>query len=130
MSLLSKCKFVYYTIILTRKRKVPIMKKSLLVLVSLVVLISSNLYAKQDNEHKNKNIPYGLQKKMDKDGTLPVGWQKKLKKGDILDDRMFKEAVEIRSREMKEIRNTKIYQLQDRIFRIANDTKKVIEILK
>ena len=74
-------------------------------------LLSSSIYAKQsddereskkrDYKHSNyhkdkdysdkkiksekqKNIPPGLQKKVDNGGTLPPGWQKKIEKGEVI----------------------------------------------
>ncbi len=37
------------------------------------------------NDHKTKNLPYGLQKKLARGGTLPPGWQDKLVRGEVLD---------------------------------------------
>lgn len=44
-------------------------------------------FAKHDNEQgkKDKDLPPGLQKKVDRGEPLPPGWQKKLHRGDILD---------------------------------------------
>ncbi|PWF64859.1 hypothetical protein CBX96_03575 [Shewanella sp. BC20] len=53
------------------------------VVLSLVAPITA--FAKHDNDKKDKDLPPGLQKKVDKGQPLPPGWQKKLRRGDILD---------------------------------------------
>lgn len=44
-------------------------------------------FAKPDNDQgkKDKDLPPGLQKKVDRGEPLPPGWQKKLRRGDVLD---------------------------------------------
>ena len=37
------------------------------------------------NDHKAKNLPYGLQKKLARGGALPPGWQDKLVRGEVLE---------------------------------------------
>jgi len=53
------------------------------VVFSLIAPISA--LAKHDNDKKDKDLPPGLQKKVDNGQPLPPGWQKKLHRGDILD---------------------------------------------
>lgn len=43
-------------------------------------------FAKHGNEpDKDKDLPPGLQKKVERGEPLPPGWQKKLRRGDVLD---------------------------------------------
>lgn len=114
-------------------------KKIVTVVLSATLLFGSVLYAKPDHANKGnkefknkkqKNLPYGLQKKVNNGGTLPPGWQKKLAKGEIADESILREGVILRDNRYPYIKNTKVYQVQDRIFRVVNDTKEILDILK
>lgn len=118
------------------------LKKIVLILLSVGVLFSTSVYAKPDHSNKGnkkfkekkqkkqKNLPYGLQKKLNNGGTLPPGWQKKLEKGEIADQNTLNNGVILNSRTYPEIKNTKVYQVQDRVFRVTQDTKEILDILK
>ncbi len=60
---------------------------------------------------------------------LLVG-KKKLEKGEIADESILREGVIIRDNKYPYIKNTKVYQVQDRIFRVMNDTKEILDIFK
>ena len=114
-------------------------KKIITVSLSASLLLSTLVYAKPDHANKGKkefkhkkqkNLPYGLQKKLNNGGTLPPGWQKKLEKGEIADESILREGVIIRDNRYPYIKNTKVYQVQDRIFRVVNNTKEILDILK
>lgn len=126
-------------------------KKIVLSIVTLS-LLSSSLYAKNDeNEHekynkeryervddryykekheKQKELPKGLEKKLERDGRLPSGWEKKLAKGQVLDQRVLRSGRLLNTRDYPYIKNSEIYQVEDRIFRVAQDTKMILEIFK
>lgn len=106
------------------------MKKTISIAIAIAVLGLTNLYAKQDKEHKGKKIPYGLQKKINNGGTLPPGWQKKLHKGEVVDGRVLENSKVIHSKEYPDIKDTTVYQTEDKVFRVINNTKEIMEILK
>jgi len=114
-------------------------KKLLIGLLSLGILFGTSLYAKPDHANngkkekkmkKQKNLPYGLQKKINNGGTLPQGWQKKLKKGEVVDQSILNNGIILNNRTYPEIKNTKVYKVQDRIFRVIAETKEILDILK
>lgn len=99
-------------------------------------LLSTAVYAKPDKEEKvkkekkKKKIPYGLQKKLNNGGTLPQGWQKKIQKGEVVEKDVLDNAVIVKNPNIPDIKDTKVYKVQEKIFRVADDTKKIIEIFK
>jgi len=122
-------------------------KKLLISVFTAITLLGSSAYAKPDEakgnkkykahkeykEHKKdkqKNIPYGLQKKVNNGGTLPPGWQKKIRKGQVVDQDILDSGVILNDKHYPDIRNTKVYKVQERIFRVAQDTKEILDILK
>ena len=126
-------------------------KKIVLSIVTLS-LLSSSLYAKKDEyEHeksnkdkhetiddryykekheKEKELPKGLEKKLAKDGTLPPGWEKKLSKGQIIDQSILGNGRILNSKDYPYVKNSQIYQVENRVFRAAEDTKMILEIFK
>ena len=86
---------------------------------------------KHKKEKKYKELPKGLEKKVHRDGELPPGWQKKYQRGEVLDKEDLRHAREIRNYERyPEIKGTKIYEIQDKIFRVTNATREILEVFK
>ena len=119
-------------------------------------LLSSYIYAKQsddereskkrDYKHSNyhkdkdysdkkikseklKDIPPGLQKKVNNGGTLPPGWQKKIEKGEVVNSTILSNGRIVTSKYPR-IKNTEVYEVENRVFRIYKDTKEILDILK
>ncbi len=114
-------------------------KKILGSFLALGLIFSAQALAKPDKEYKvkkekkekkQKQIPYGLQKKMKNGGTLPPGWQKKVQKGEVADSKILDNGRILKSKVYENIENTDVYKVQERVFRVARDTKEILEILK
>jgi hypothetical protein len=59
--------------------------KSIITFTLLLSMCSGLVFAaKVKEKNKDKQLPQGLQMKLDRGGSLPPGWQKKLVKGEIL----------------------------------------------
>ena len=71
-----------------------------------------------------------LEKKLAKDGTLPPGWEKKLSKGQIIDQSILGNGRILNSKDYPYMKNSQIYQVENRVFRVAEDTKMILEIFK
>lgn len=97
-----------------------------LLLVSLIALslIAGPVCAKNDKGH---NLPPGLQKKLERGKPLPPGWDKKLSRGDILDEGVYSRG-KIVSPVGKD--GTVSIEVEGRIFRLYNNTREIIDILK
>ncbi|WLQ13521.1 hypothetical protein O5O45_27725 [Hahella aquimaris] len=94
--------------------------RKMLLLISIFAL-SFNAYTKDD---KKRDLPPGLQKKVDRGGQLPPGWQKKLHKGEILDQSVYDHGVVYHDDDGVET----VY-VEDKIIKIIKSTREIIDIL-
>ena len=102
-----------------------------LLVILICIAISVPAVAKNDKEKKQKTLPPGLEKKVERGGELPPGWQKKIVRGEVLDSELYDIAVKIPNKSTKHYPNTKgteLLRLEKKIIRIANDTREVLEI--
>ena len=132
------------------------LNKRVIISFLTICLLSSYIYAKQsddereskkrDYKHSNyhkdkdysdkkikseklKDIPPGLQKKVNNGGTLPPGWQKKIEKGEVVNSTILSNGRIVTSKYPR-IKNTEVYEVENRVFRIYKDTKEILDILK
>jgi len=114
-------------------------KKIALILVCISLILGTNALAKSDKsnkvnrEKKQKQLPYGLEKKVQRGGELPPGWKNKLNKGDILDERILKQSIVLRQDTYPKeyVDNySRIYKIEDKIIRVMNATNEILNVLK
>ncbi len=84
---------------------------------------------KKTKNEKQKDIPPGLQKKLNNGGTLPPGWQKKIEKGEVVNSTILSNGRIVTSKYPR-IKNTEVYEVENKVFRIYKDTKEILDILK
>lgn len=87
-------------------------------------------YDNYERDAKQKDLPPGLQKKINNGGQLPPGWEKKLSKGQIADESFLSNGRRLNSNLYPNVRDTEIYQVENKIFRISRDTREILDILK
>lgn len=82
---------------------------------------------------KDKQLPPGLQKKVDRGGELPPGWQKKLEIGSTLETDLDEQARSLPEEILKRLpqapENTEIIQIGDEIVRVIENTREIVDIL-
>ena len=66
--------------------------KSIITFTVVVCISSTPVFAKNEKD-KNKQLPQGLQMKLDRGGSLPPGWHKKLAKGEVLEESVYNHGV-------------------------------------
>ena len=109
------------------------MKKVIILLACFAFL--STAYAKQGNKNKKqKNLPPGLAKKIQRGKELPPGWQKKLVKGEVLDNDVYLNAViltrEERQRFPQPPAGTKLLKVQNKIIRVMDATRTILDVFE
>lgn len=111
------------------------MKKFIIITICLLFTLPA-LAKNNHKEKKQKKLPPGLEKKLERTGELPPGWEKKLVRGEILDDDLYKIAVKIDDWPDSKYKKyphpkegTELLRLQNRIIRITKDTREILEIL-
>jgi len=89
---------------------------------------------KVDKKHKAKKLPPGLQKKVNRGGQLPPGWQKKLIKGERLEEQVYQHAVRVdlseHSHSIARVEGTIVVKIDDRLIRLYEATREIVDILK
>jgi len=93
--------------------------------VAIALSCSGLAHAKNDKE-KNKNLPYGLQKKVQSGKSLPPGWQKKLSVGNKLDDDVYEQGkIVVKDSDKGLITVT----VEGKLIKVIENTREIVEIL-
>lgn len=74
----------------------------------------------------NKDLPPGLQKKVERGGELPPGWQKKLQVGEILEPEIYRHGVIVKPVDSRGIVTISI---EGEIVRLMHHTREIVDIL-
>ena len=118
--------------------------KTLLFLGLATVALSSFSHAKKPEEQfqpahspeqgysKQKELPKGLEKKLERNQELPPGWQKKLIVGKPFDAYLMQRAIistnpKYYNKEMNNTRET-IYQIENKIIKVMTATNIILDV--
>lgn len=81
---------------------------------------------------KQKSLPPGLRKKLERGGELPPGWQKKVARGEVLDRELYLMSrnlpEDLLRRLPRSLDGTSLRQIDDRIFRVMDATNTVLDV--
>lgn len=69
--------------------------KKLIMAFILMFFVNPAVHAAKPDHASGKQLPPGLQKKMNRGGVLPPGWEKKLRKGTVLDQRVYEASTPV-----------------------------------
>lgn len=92
----------------------------------------------KNKEHKHKDkkqkqLPPGLQKKLERGGQLPPGWQMKVARGEVLDAELYAQSRSLPSDIIDLLpvnpKGTSIRQIDDRIVRVMDATNVIVDVL-
>ncbi|MCK4838217.1 MAG: hypothetical protein KAS94_05400 [Desulfobulbaceae bacterium] len=97
--------------------------KMVIVALMALGLIIAPAHAKKG---KNKSLPPGLQKKVERGKSLPPGWQKKLSKGQVVDREVYAGGKVIVPLDPLGIVTIKI---DDKILRVMEKSRRIVDIL-
>lgn len=82
---------------------------------------------------KMKELPHGLQKKLERGGELPPGWQKKLARGEILDPELRYQSNSLPDELLSRLPNqraaTEIIKLKDKVIRVGKGEGTIVDII-
>jgi len=118
-----------------------ILKKVMISLICSALFMGTQSFAKPNKGHKikkekvkkQKQLPYGLQKKVDRGGELPSGWQKKLVKGEVIDQDILRHAKIVKTNYYYgypyKTKNSEVYQVQDKIIKVMKATNIIMDVL-
>ena len=118
--------FINYNRCITSKFEKQGMKfKDIVLFTVLFSIFTSPAFAKNEKE-KDKPLPQGLQKKLERGGELPPGWQKKLVKGAILEQPVYSQSqvvIPVDSEGLLTIR------VEGKLIKLIEATREIIEIV-
>ena len=80
---------------------------------------------------KPKKLPPGLRKKLERGGELPPGWKMKVARGEVLDEHLYRQSHHLPRdvlRRMPEIEGTSLRQIDDRVLRVQDATRTILDI--
>ena len=97
--------------------------RALIILLIAMVMIVAPVHAKKKNQ---KELPPGLQKKVERGDSLPPGWHKKLAKGKIIDRDIYKRGSIVAP---SDPRGVVTIRIEDKFFRVIENTREILEIL-
>lgn len=104
------------------------MKLSRVLLLTIIAMsIVNPAYGKPDKEKSSKQLPPGLQKKVEKGGELPPGWQKKVEVGEPIVKEIYQHIKIVIPVDDKGIVTVVI---GGKLIRLVEATREVIEVLK
>jgi len=80
-----------------------------------------------------KQLPPGLQKKLDRGGSLPPGWQKKLQRGEVVDREVYREAEKLPDELLRRITGrddaVELLRVGDRILRVVEGRGTILDVI-
>jgi len=80
---------------------------------------------------KPKKLPPGLSKKLEQGGELPPGWKMKVARGEVLDEHLYRQSRHLPRdvlRRMPEIEGTSLRQIGDRVLRVQDATRTILDV--
>lgn len=98
------------------------MKSLIIASIAIAIGVSSPAFAKHG---KDKKLPPGLEKKLQRGVELPPGWKRKLSKGSILDRELYDQARIINP---VDIHGHEVIRLDDTTMRVLRATGEIIHI--
>lgn len=85
-----------------------------------------------EDSGKQKSLPPGLRKKLERGGELPPGWQKKVARGEVIDRELYLMSrdlpEDLLGRLPRSLDGTSLRQIDDRIFRVMDATNTVLDV--
>ena len=88
---------------------------------------------KNNKKNKDKHLPFGLQKKLERGGQLPPGWQTKVARGEVLDDDILRHSERIPhelARQLPELRDgEEVRRVGNKVVRVLEGNGTVIDVI-
>lgn len=88
----------------------------------------------RDKPKKMKQLPPGLQKKVERGGELPPGWQMKVARGEVLAPDLYHGSrplpEDLLERLGRHHHDSELRLLDDRVVRVVDDTRLILDVLQ
>jgi len=101
--------------------------KSIVTFTLLLSMSSGSVFAtKVKEKNKHKQLPQGLQMKLDSGGSLPPGWQKKVVKGKILEEPIYNHSEVVIPLDSKGLLTVRV---EGKLIQLIESTREIVEIV-
>ena len=101
--------------------------KSIITFTLLLSMCSGSVFAaKVKEKNKDKQLPQGLQMKLDRGGSLPPGWQKKLVKGEILGEPIYHHSEVVIPLDSKGLLTVRV---EGKLIQLIEATREIVEFV-
>ena len=113
--------------------------KKMIITFSIIAFIGTSLYAKQQDpdmisykDYKEKKVTSSSTKKVNNDKKVVTATKKVEKKAakKFATMAFLKKGTMINTNKYENIKNTDIYRVDNRIFRISRNTNEILDVLK
>lgn len=85
------------------------------------------------HKDKQKSLPPGLRKKLERGGELPPGWQKKLARGEVVDADIWRQSRRLPPDVIRRLGylppDTELRYIEDKVYRVVRNTREIVDIL-
>jgi len=101
--------------------------KSIIMFTLLLTMCSGSVFAaKVKEKNKDKQLPQGLQMKLDRGGSLPPGWQKKLVRGEILGEPIYSHSEIVIPLDSNGLLTVRV---EGKLIQLIEATREIVEIV-
>jgi hypothetical protein len=106
----------------------PAMNPRNIITIAVLLSICSGpaFAAKEKEKNKNRQLPQGLQMKLERGGSLPPGWQKKLVKGEILEQPIFNYSKTVIPVDPEGLLTVRV---EGKLIKLIEATREIVEIV-
>jgi hypothetical protein len=101
--------------------------KKISILALMLIFTANPVFAKKDKDQEVKQLPPGLQKKVNRGGELPPGWAKKMEVGKPLDKEVYEHRKIISPVDDKGLLTIEV---DGKLVRLYEATREIVKILK
>ena len=99
--------------------------KTIVGMAVIACLTCAPAFAKKEND-KHKQLPPGLQKKLERGGALPPGWEKKIVRGELLDESIYENSKTVIPVDAD---GAVTVRVEDKLIKVLETTREIIDIV-
>lgn len=102
------------------------MKSSTIICFMAIVCLGSTAAIAKHEKNGSKQLPQGLQKKLERGGSLPPGWQHKLVRGEILAEPVYSHSRVVIPVDDEGLLTVRV---EGKLIKLIEATREIVEIV-